>query len=149
MDRVAEVLVPDFVLDVVAGDEDLRDDMVEIAEQFVIDIHEFALADRGCRLLAGDVVRLLGERELADAHADGAGGDEDDVVPGVFEVRQHPAKFRDSPDVQIPGAVCQCRGPDFDYDAQRDPTFLRCFHIETYYKTSPFELSIQRGVPFA
>ena len=86
VDGIAEILITNFVLDVVPGDEDLRDDMVKIAEQLVIDVHEFALSDSSRGLFARDVLRFFGEGQFPDAHADGARGDEDDVVAGILEV---------------------------------------------------------------
>ena len=33
-----------------------------------------------------NIARALGERQLADAHADGPGADEQHLMPGVFDV---------------------------------------------------------------
>ena len=63
--------------------------MVVSREQPIVGVHQFTLAHGGAGLLGGHIFGALGERELAHAHADGTGGDEDDLVPGILQVAEY------------------------------------------------------------
>ena len=49
------------LLQIGRGDEDLRDDVVVLGEELVVDVHELALADSGGCLLGRHVGRLRGQ----------------------------------------------------------------------------------------
>lgn len=74
--------------DVRRGDEELADDVVILGEELVVNVHQLALADRGGRLLARHILGALGQVKLAEAHGNGAGGNENDLVARVLQVAE-------------------------------------------------------------
>ena len=116
-----EVFLPDAaVLDVGRGDQKLRDSVIIFGKELVIQIHELALTNGSGRLLGRRVLRSLTQIELREAHRDGAGGDEDDLMPGVFQIGEDLAQLLDALDVQPPGRMRQSRCADFYYDFHGD-----------------------------
>ena len=99
--------MPRLVAQILAGQQDLGHGVVVLRKQFVIDVHQLALTDRSGGLLCGHVLRPACQVQLADTHADGAGGDEDDLVPGVFRVAEHLAEGLHVADIQMPRGVRQ------------------------------------------
>ena len=55
-------------------------------KQLVIAVHQLALAHCGSRLLCGHIRRAARQVKLTHAHADGAGGNQHQLVPGIFDV---------------------------------------------------------------
>jgi len=98
-----------------------------LAEQLVVDVHELALADRGARLPAADVMRALLEVQLVNAHGDRAGGDEHDLAAGVFEVGEHARQVAHAAQVELAGVVRERRGADLEYDALRVLKVIHAF----------------------
>ena len=109
-------------MDVLAGQQQLRYDVIILREELIIKIHQLALADGGGRLLARHIRRTSGQIELADAHADGAGRDKDDLMTCIFQVTEHFAQPLHALNVQPPGGVRQCGSADFDNDSHNDPS---------------------------
>ena len=92
---------------VFAGQEDLRRGVVIGGKELVVDIHELALSD-GCRgLLSRHVCGALPQVEFAHSHADGTGGNQDDFMPGIFDIAEHLAQRFDMPDIQAPRSMGQ------------------------------------------
>ena len=135
---IGEVLLALVVGDVVSGDQQLGYGMVVLAEQLVIDVHQLALAYGGGCLLGGNVSGPLPESQLADAHADGAGGDQDQLMPRVFDITHDPAEGLHPPDVQMPGGMGQSGGPDFDNNAHGYAS--RCVRICSIILFWPWEV---------
>lgn len=109
--------------------------MVVLVEQLVIGVHQLALAHGGGRLLRGHILRSSRQVQLAHAHADGAGGDENDLVPGVFQVAQDLAQALHPLDIQPSGGVGQSRGADFYRDTHRNAPFREKNLEPLYYET--------------
>ena len=114
---ILDVLPAAGVLDVHAGQQNLRHGVVVGRKEPVVGVHQFTLPHGGASLLGGHILRPRRERKLAHAHADGTRGDQNDFVPGVFQVTEDFDQFFGVADVQPPGGVCQRRGADFDDDA--------------------------------
>ena len=82
-----EILPPPSALgDVRPGDEQLGHRVVILGEQLVVRIHQLALAHGGGGLLGGNVLGPLRQVQLAEAHGNGAGGHQNDLMPGIFQV---------------------------------------------------------------
>ena len=77
------------VFDVLAGEQELRHGVIIFAEELIVGVDQLALAHGGSGLLAGHIGRPAGQVQLAHAHADGPGGDKDDLVTGVFQVAEY------------------------------------------------------------
>ena len=70
-----------YVGDIVAGDEYLRDGLLEHAKELIPEGDEPALADRGEGLLLADGAFLgSGKVHAVESHPDSAGGDDHDAV---------------------------------------------------------------------
>ena len=106
-----------LVLYILAGEQHLCHCVVVLVEQLVIGVHQLALADCGGGLLGRRVLRPLAQVELAKAHCNGTGGDEDDLVSHVLEVAQNLAEALHALNIQPPGGVRQRRGADLDNDS--------------------------------
>ena len=78
--------MPDWVGDIVRRQQDLCDGVAVFGEQLVVGIHQLTLTDCGGSLLGRYICRPLSEAELAHAHADRAGGDEDHLISGILEL---------------------------------------------------------------
>ena len=95
---------------ILAGEQDLGHGVVILEEQPVVGVHQLALAHGGGGLLGGHVGGLAGQVQLAHAHADGAGGDQNHLMAGVFQVGEHLDQLLHVADVQPPGGVGQGGG---------------------------------------
>ena len=60
--------------------------VVILRKELIIGVHQLALADCGGSLLGRHVLRPLAQIQLAKAHRNGAGGNENDLVSHVFQV---------------------------------------------------------------
>ena len=116
---VLKVAVTLLVAKIVCGEQDLRHGMVVFREQLVVGVHQLALTHGGGRLLARHVTGTLGKIQLANAHADSARGNENDLVSGVTQVADDLAKQLDSFYVQSARCVGEGRGSDLDYHFHR------------------------------
>ena len=103
--------------------QQLRHGVVILGEELVVDIHQLALADGGGRLLARHIRRAAGQVELADAHADGAGGDENDLVARVFQIAEHLAELFHPLNIQSPRGMRQRGGSYLDRDSHGTDLF--------------------------
>ena len=121
-ERIAHIAAALLAADVLAGQQQLRHDMIILREELIIKIHQLALADGGGRLLAGHIRRAPGQVELADAHTDGARRDENDLMTRIFQITEHFAQPLHALNVQPPGRVRQCGSSDFDNDSHNDPS---------------------------
>ena len=72
--------------DIWPGDEQLGHRVVILGEQLVVSIHQLALAHGGGGLLGGNVLGPLRQVQLAEAHGDGTGGHQNDLMPGILQV---------------------------------------------------------------
>ena len=113
-------------LDVVRCDEQLRHDVVVLRVELIINVHQLALADGRSRLLAGNILRPLGQRQLADTHGDGTGRYQHQLMPCIFEIAADLAQLLHAADVQIPRRVRERGRPQLEYDSHgsRLLTFL-------------------------
>ena len=114
---VVEVAEPVGLVHFLGSEQDLGHRVIVFPKGFVVGIHQLTLAHGGSGLLRWHILRALGQRELADAHADGPGRDQDDLVPGVFQVAEDLAQLLHPADVQQAGGVGQGRRAHFDHDA--------------------------------
>ena len=105
------------VLHVHAGEQDLRHSVIVGIEQPVIGVHQLTLSHSGTGLFGGGVLWAGRQRKLAYAHADGAGGHQNDLVAFVFQVAQNLDQLFGVADVQPSGGVCQSRSAYFHNDA--------------------------------
>ena len=108
--------------DVLTGQQQLRHGVVILGEELVVDIHQLALADGG-GLLARHIRRSAGQVELADAHADGAGGDENDLVARIFQIAEHLAELFHPLNIQSPRGMRQRGGSYLDRDSHDTDLF--------------------------
>ena len=104
-----------FVLDVRRREQHLRHGVVVFGKQLVVGVHQLALAHGRGGLLGGHVRGARPELQLAHAHADGARGNQHDLVPGILQVRQCFAQCFHQADVQTSGFVGK-RGSAHLYD---------------------------------
>ena len=95
--------------------EDLGHGVVILGEELVVGVHELALAHGGGGLLGGHVGGTAGQVQLAHPHADGAGGHQDQLVPGIFQVGQHLDQLLHMADVHHAGGMGEGGSADF-YD---------------------------------
>ena len=92
---------------------------------FVSDVMRLIVLEQygGSRLLTGHVRRTAREIQLPHAHADGAGGHQNDLMPRIFQIAQHPAQPLHPLDVQPPRGVRQRGGPHFYNDTHTAAPF--------------------------
>ena len=81
--------------------------MVILAEELVVGVDQLTLAYGSGSLLAGHICRSTGQVQLANAHADGAGGDEDDLMACIFQIAEHLTQLLNALDVQPTRGVGQ------------------------------------------
>ena len=105
-----EILLPGAVGNVRRGDEELCHGVVILREQLVVNIHQLALSHGGGRLLGGHIGGTPRQIQLPHAHADGAGGHQNDLMPRVLQVAEHLAQPLHPLDVQTPRGVSQRGG---------------------------------------
>ena len=96
---VGEVEAPGIAGSIVAGDQQLRHRVVVLAEQLVIYIHQLALPHSGGGLFGRDVFWLFPQSQLPHAHADGAGGNQDQLMSGIFDVAHDLAQLLHPADI--------------------------------------------------
>ena len=72
------------VLHVHAGKQDLRYRVIVGTEQPVVGVHQLALPHGSAGLLGGGILWACRQRKLANAHADSAGGHQNDLVSLVL-----------------------------------------------------------------
>lgn len=131
---VVKVLKAVRVIHIGGGEQNLGHGVIVLGKGLVIGIHELTLSHGGGGLLGGGVLGPVGEGEFARPHADGPGGDQDDLMTGVFQVTEDPAQFLHPPDVQQARGVGQGGGADFHHN-----TFV-------FHGKAPLE-NRRRGVP--
>ena len=85
VEGAAEVGVACGIAEVVLGEEDLGDAAAELVEGVVVDAHEAGLADGGAGLNLGEVGGACRKAQALDTEADGAGGDDEDLVAKLAE----------------------------------------------------------------
>ena len=105
------------VVHVCPGEQNLRHGAAVLREELVVEMHQLALSHGGRGLLDRQLGGPLAHAQLHRAHADGARGDEDDLVPGAADIREYPRQMVHIPEVQTAGAVRQGRGTDLDHDS--------------------------------
>lgn len=95
--------------------------------RYSVGIHQLTLTDCGGSLLGRYICRPLSEAELAHAHADRAGGDEDHLISGILEVAEHLAERFHLADVQPAGWMRDGGGADFNDNAHTGvPSSVSC-----------------------
>ena len=121
---VVEVLLPAAAVgNVRRSDQKLGHRMIVFSKQLVIHIHQLALSHRRRCLLGGHIVGPLPEVQLTEAHGDGAGGHQNDLVTRVFQIAEHSAHPLHPLNIQPPGGIGQRGGPHLDYDSHRSFPF--------------------------
>ena len=108
-----------------------------------------AMADGGRGLLARHIRRTAGQIELADAHADRAGRDENDLMTCIFQVAEHFAQPLHALNVQPPGRVRECGSADFNNDSHNDPSYCMMASIIAHRAQNciPFCLCCAKDAP--
>ena len=114
---VVDVLALVVIDDVFACQQDLRDIDAVFKEHFIVNVHQFALADRSGGLLHGQFARASAQSKLGRAHAHRAGRNQHHVVSAVLQVADRAHKVFDAADVELSVFVCQRRGTHLDDDA--------------------------------
>ena len=136
-----EVLLPAAAVgDVRRGDEELADDVVILGEELVVNIHQLALADRGGRLLARHILGALGQVELAEAHGNGAGGNENDLVARVLQVAERFAQPLHPLNVQPSCGVGERGGAHLDNDTHKKGSFLSVTNKSDLHYSTAFRI---------
>ena len=148
-ERVAHVAAALLTADVLAGQQQLRHNMIVLREELIVKIHQLALADGGRGLLARHIRRTAGQIELADAHADRAGRDENDLVTCIFQVAEHFAQPLHALNVQPPGRMRECGSADFNNDSHNDPSHCMMASIIAHRAQNciPFCLCCAKDAP--
>ncbi len=103
--------------EILVGEQDLGDGRAAGIEAALPGLHEQALADGGAGLFAGDVGGLFLESEAAHAEADGAGGDDDDLDPGVAQAGDAGGERADALRIQLADTGGEHAGAELDDDA--------------------------------
>ena len=67
--------------------------MMVFGKQLIIRIHQLALANGRSGLLGRDIHRALLQAQLTNAHADSTGGNQNDLMPGIFDIADRTAKL--------------------------------------------------------
>ena len=107
---------PGGVLHVAAGQQDLGHRVVVLGKELVICIHQLALAHGGGRLLPRHVRRTLRKPQLPHPHGNGAGGDQHDLVSGVFQIAEHLHQRFHMADVQMSRGIGYVGCSELDYN---------------------------------
>ena len=89
--------------------------MVVFGKQLVVNVHQFALANRGDRLFAGHVLRFFTQAELAHADRLRARADQHQFPPAVFDVGKHFDQCFDTADVEQAARMGEGGGTDLDH----------------------------------
>ena len=122
---VGKILMTGLVDHVVVGNQQLCHGMVILAEELVIDIHQFTLTHGSGCLLGGDILGTLPQTQLAHTHADGAGGYQNHFVTCILDIAHNLAEQFHPADIQMAGGMGQGRGTDFDDDSHKCmPSFV-------------------------
>src|SRR5207248_10495570 len=115
-DGVADVEVARPAVEVVGGQEDLRDVRAVGGERLLVGAHEHALADGGAGLELPQSAGPFAQAEFADAGPDCPGGDEDDFAAGRPQPLHLVGERADAVAVEGAAGVGQDVGPDLDDD---------------------------------
>ena len=115
--RIGEIGMPNFACQIVCRNQQLGNGMVILAEQLVIDVHQFALSHSRRGLLGGNVLGAASQAQLSNAHANGSGGNQDQFVPGVANIAHGFTERFHPPDIQLARSIGQCGCTDFDNNA--------------------------------
>ena len=87
LQRHVEILSPlSAPGDIWPGDEQLGHRVVILGKQLVVGIHQLALAHGGGGLLGGNVLGPLRQVQLAEAHSNGSGGHQNDLMSCILQV---------------------------------------------------------------
>jgi hypothetical protein len=85
IERVEKVRCAGFGLDVLGGEEDLRDEDIEVRKQRAISAHQSCLSDSGAGLAGGDIAGIFRETHGGNPGADGTRGNEQAAMAFVDE----------------------------------------------------------------
>lgn len=88
--------------------------MSVLSEETGVEVHQFGLSDGGGDLLGGNIAGMLAPSESCRARADRAGRDEDNLVPGILQIRKHAGQPLDASEVEFSVVICQRAGADLD-----------------------------------
>ena len=116
---VVDVTAAVCIVNVICGEQDLGDCVVILGKQLVVGIHQLALTHCGSSLLTGHIRGTTGKPQLAHAHADSAGGDQNDLASGIFHITEHLAQKLHTTDIQPSAAVGEGGGTDLYNDSHR------------------------------
>ena len=104
---IAQVLRPDGGVHILAGEKNLGHHPVILAKHLVIEMHDGALAHRGGGLLHPELAGPLLQPQLGTPHADGAGGDQHNLVAHALQIGQGPGQPVHIMQVQPAGVMGQ------------------------------------------
>ena len=90
-----------LITQVFACEKNLCHSVVILRELPVIHIHQLTLAYGRGGLLCRHVGRLSFQIQLADAHSDGSGRNQNHFMPGVYNITEHFAKLFHMADIQV------------------------------------------------
>ena len=102
--------------DVVDGEQHLPGADAVAGELLGVAVHQQPLADRGGRLLAGEVARAAAQAERGQPGGDGAGGDQHDLGAAAAGLGQRVDERAHPVGVDAAGGGGQRRGADLDHD---------------------------------
>ena len=77
---------PNGVLHIIPGQEDLSHILIVFAKKFIVEMHHLTLSDGGGGLLHTQLGGWRSHSQLAGTDADGAGGDQNDLMPHALQV---------------------------------------------------------------
>ena len=115
------------VVHVGVGEQYLGHGLAVLAEKFVIEVHQLALPHCGGGLLAPQLTGPLGQTQLHRAHADGAGGDQNDLMAHVLQVGEDPGQGIHLPKIHAPALPQKGGGAYFHNKALPHKHYLLFF----------------------
>ena len=125
---IVQMLGPGGGVHVLPGEENLGHHPVVLPEELVIDVHHHALPHGGGGLLHTQLGGPLLQVHLGGTYGDGAGGDQDDLVPHSLQIGERPGQTLHIVQIQPPRAVGEGGGAHFHYNPQRLECFLQLVH---------------------
>ena len=113
VDGVLKILPPLGVVHVLRRQQQLGHSVAVGPEQLVVGVHQLTLAHSGGGLLGGHIRRTAGQVQFPHPHADGPGGHQHQLMPSIFQIRQHLHQLLHPADIQPPGGMGQGGGAHF------------------------------------
>ncbi len=114
---VTGVEVAATIGEVFAGEQDLADGNLVVAEELAVDFHEARLANGGEHLFGGDVARECGVADGLAADGDGARADDDELVALLVQGGDDAHEFDHVRDGELGLALGEGGGAEFEDDS--------------------------------